>query len=312
MLKPIISFYLTCYLTNNYCFKRCIYMSYLLYIVFSFTLFLSCQDSKKKVDTQTVITTKNLQQSLINKNGTTIKTRFNPPEEFTRIQTNKNTFAHYLQNFPLKPHGSEVHLYNGDLKYRQDVHAAILDIDVGNRDLQQCADATMRLRAEYLYGQKEYDKISFNFTNGFKATYSKWRKAYRIRVQGNKVNWIKTNSPSVSYKSFRKYLVMVFSYAGTLSLEKELPSRQLNKLEIGDIFIQGGSPGHAIIVVDMAVDKNGNKIFMLAQSYMPAQDIHILTNPNDRKLSPWYATQKLEQLITPEWTFTKDDLKRFH
>ncbi len=61
----------------------------------------------------------------------------------------------------------------------------------------------------------------------------------------------------------------------------------------------------------MAVDKNGNKIFMLAQSYMPAQDIHILINPNNKKTSPWYSTQKLEQLITPEWTFTKDAIKWF-
>ncbi len=104
---------------------------------------------------------------------------------------------------------------------------------------------------------------------------------------------------------------MVFSYAGTLSLEKELPSRQLNKLQIGDIFIQGGSPGHAIIVVDMAVDKNGNKIFMLAQSYMPAQEIHILKNPNDSKISPWYPVLNLQTLRTPEWDFSKDRIKRF-
>jgi hypothetical protein len=38
-------------------------------------------------------------------------------------------------------------LYNGAPKFRQDVHAAVIDIDVGTRDLQQCADATMRLRA---------------------------------------------------------------------------------------------------------------------------------------------------------------------
>lgn len=215
------------------------------------------------------------------------------------------------KNFPLKPHKSKVYLYNGEEKYRQDAHAAVLDIDVGKRDLQQCADATMRLRAEYLYAQKQYDKISFNFTNGFKASYAKWRKGYRIKVKGNKVRWVKTAQPSTSYQSFRKYLILVFSYAGTLSLEKELTSIGIEKLQIGTIFIKGGSPGHAIIVVDVALNTQGEKLFLLAQSYMPAQDIHLLKNPNNTIISPWYSTTNLAQLDTPEWSFGWENLKQF-
>jgi hypothetical protein len=105
---------------------------------------------------------------------------------------------------------------------------------------------------------------------------------------------------------------MVFAYAGTASLEKELKKVELREMEIGDVFIQGGSPGHAIIVVDMAENKNtGKKLFMLAQSYMPAQDIHVLKNPNNMNISPWYELDLGEVLNTPEWRFTKNNLKRF-
>ncbi len=275
-------------------------------------LLFACKQEGQHIQIQTLFTKKVTNKELLYKEGTTIKTRFNIPDNFTRTKPKDSSFANYLQNFPLKPHNSKVHLYNGNLKNRQDIHCAVLDIDVGNRDLQQCADATMRLRAEYLYQQKKYDRISFNFTNGFNASYSKWRQGYRIKVSGNNVTWFKSNQASTSYKSFRKYLVMVFSYAGTLSLEKELPSIKLNKLQIGDLFIQGGSPGHAIIVMDLATDKNGNKIFMLAQSYMPAQEIHILKNLNNNNISPWYSTHNLNKLITPEWVFTKSDIKRFN
>ena len=249
---------------------------------------------------------------LLKNEGKTIKTRFNPPKNYKRVKVKTNSFAQYLQNFKLKPHEAKVHLYNGELKYRQDIHAAVLDIDVGKRDLQQCADATMRLRAEFLYEQKQYDKISFNFTNGFKAKYSKWRKGYRIKVKGNKVTWVKSNLETTSYQSFRKYLVMVFTYAGTLSLEKELPNRKLEELEIGDIFIQGGSPGHAIIVVDMAKNKQDEKVFLLAQSFMPAQEIHILKNPSNSNINPWYSSHNLDKLGTPEWTFSTDDIRCFN
>jgi hypothetical protein len=88
---------------------------------------------------------------------------------------------------------------------------------------------------------------------------------------------------------------------------------KLQSLEIGDVFIKGGSPGHAIIVVDVAIEKNsGNKIFLLAQSYMPAQSIHIVVNPNNSNISPWYSLDEIKtELYTNEWTFTKDELKRF-
>jgi len=83
-------------------------------------------------------------------------------------------------------------------------------------------------------------------------------------------------------------------------------------MQIGDVFIQGGSPGHCVIVVDMAHDpKTGEKIFILAQSYMPAQDIQILKNPSNAAISPWYSVDFGDVLKTPEWTFTKGDLKRF-
>ena len=44
---------------------------------------------------------------------------------------------------------------------------------------------------------------------------------------------------------------------------------------------------------------------------MPAQDIHILKNYNN-KFSPWYSLKDIDtDLKTPEWTFTKDQFKSF-
>jgi len=91
--------------------------------------------------------------------------------------------------------------------------------------------------------------------------YSEWMKGRRIIVNGNKAYWSNRSAPSNTYKDFWKYMEMVFSYAGTLSLSKELKPVAINNIEIGHIFIQGGSPGHAIIVVDMATNSNGEKMF---------------------------------------------------
>lgn len=252
------------------------------------------------------------QTPLMNPAGTTINTRLIAPEGYIRLVDSEESFAAYLGNFPLKKADSKVYLYNGNEKSRQDVHVAVLDIDVGKKDLQQCADAVMRLRAEYLYKIEAYKKISFNFTNGFKAEYSKWMQGYRIKVTGNKCSWYLASKPGNTREIFNSYLEKVFSFAGTLSLSKELKKKKLSDVAVGDVFIKGGSPGHAVIVVDAAMHfKTQERVFCLAQSYMPAQNIHILKNPKNNSLSPWYNLKEGEVLETPEWDFAPGSLYTF-
>jgi hypothetical protein len=90
------------------------------------------------------------------------------------------------------------------------------------------------------------------------------------------------------------------------------PVDDISEMQIGDVFIKGGFPGHAVIVVDLAEDEgSGKKVFLLAQSFTPAQEMHILKNPNDETMSPWYPLDFGERLFTPEWTFQRNDLHRF-
>jgi len=104
-----------------------------------------------------------------------------------------------------------------------------------------------------------------------------------------------------------RYLETVFGMCGSASLEKQLHKKNINNIEPGDVLIRGGFPGHAAIVMDVAVNKEGKKIFMLAQSYMPAQDIHVLVNPQDENLSPWYQIE--EEIVSPEYVFRKGELR---
>ena len=80
-------------------------------------------------------------------------------------------------------------------------------------------------------------------------------------------------------------------------------------IQPGDVLIKGGSPGHAVIVVDVAVNSGGERVFMLAQSYMPAQDIHILRNPAANGTHPWFKVTSNPLINTPEWTFEQSQLR---
>ncbi|WNJ16818.1 DUF4846 domain-containing protein [Pontibacter sp. G13] len=235
-----------------------------------------------------------------------------PPAGFDRIAGEDPQLTEWMRHLPLKPADAPVRLYNGQLKSYQGAHAAVLDIDVGKRDLQQCADAVMRLRAEYLFACGRFSEIQFHFTSGDLATYEAWRSGIRPVIQGNRVSWVKKAQYDDSYANFRKYLITIFSYAGTHSLAKELEAVPSDvPVEVGDVWIQGGFPGHAVVVIDVVEHpETGERRFLLAQSYMPAQDIHILRNPNSTDDSPWYSMPET-MLSTPEWTFDATDRKRF-
>ena len=209
------------------------------------------------------------------------------PPGFTRISAPDSSFAGWLRTIPLKK-DKTVYLYNGKKKRSQVAQFAVIDIPTGDKDLQQCADVVMRLRAEYLFKFRKYSEIAFmDYAN-------KW------------YTW----SGGQNRAAFDNYLNLVFGCCGSASLEKQLKRvDDFNNIKPGDVLIQGGFPGHAVIVADMAVNEKGKKIFMLVQGYQPAQDMHVLMNLNDPHLNPWYDIPGSAQIYTPEWTFNKENLK---
>ena len=238
--------------------------------------------------------------------------RIEAPEGSKRIELPATSFGAWLRNVPTKKGRGVVMLFDGRSKRNQQAHHLIVDLDVGTRDLQQCADAVMRLRSEYLFQKRDYSQIHFNYTSGDKVSWDDWRNGRKPIVRGNSVSFSSpSGSQDNSYNNFKKYLVSIFSYAGTASLEKEMNRVEPDNIMPGDVFIQGGSPGHAVLVMDVATDRNGQKFFLLGQSYMPAQEFHILKNPSDGRLSPWYRIKPEGTLATPEWNFDYSDLKRF-
>ena len=237
--------------------------------------------------------------------------RIAPPAGFVRTPASPDSFAAWLRGLPMKPAGAPVLLYTGARKWRQDVHAGVIDIDTGNRDLQQCADAVMRLRAEWLWSIGARDRIAFDYTGGGRVPYSRFANGERPSENGKR--WSAGGKVDRTYAGFRRYMSSVFAYAGTYSLQRELKPVVGGALpEIGDVVITGGFPGHAVLVADMVENPTTKqRRFLLAQSYMPAQDIHILQNPAASDGSPWYAAPITWPLVTPEWTFPAGSLARW-
>jgi hypothetical protein len=214
------------------------------------------------------------------------------PWGFERVSGTDTSYTTYLRSLPLKARGAKVQLYTGGEARFQSLNYAVIDLPLLS-NAEQCADVCMRLRAEYLYQTGQYSRIRFQNVNG------------KTMVFGGG-----------SRKSFESYLRNLYGVASTFSLSRELTMRPLADMQPGDVFVYparyGQEYGHAVMVVDVAVNKDGKKAFLLAEGNTPARNIHIMRNFENPFRSPWFMLDDdADNLLLSVFHYKVTDLKHF-
>ncbi|HEU4409404.1 MAG TPA: DUF4846 domain-containing protein [Polyangiaceae bacterium] len=242
--------------------------------------------------------------------------RFAPPPGFARVPLGAGSFGAWLRALPLAAEGSEVRSFRGGL-VREAGHpnvAAVVALDVGGEDVQQCADSIMRLHAEWRWSRGDR-AVSYRAASGVAMPYERWARGERPRPEGLSLRWAPRALPGGGYPSFRAYLTEVFRYANTGSLAAQGAKVAPGELRPGDFFVLPGAPGHAVLVVDVATDAAGRRAALLAQGFMPAQSFHVLRPDAEAALSAGSAWFLLDPeapgVKTPFWpTFPWASLRR--
>lgn len=89
--------------------------------------------------------------------------------------------------------------------------------------------------------------------------------------------------------------------------------RTLEETQAGDVFVYSGKGqflDHAVLVVYVAVNKDGEKAFLLAEGNTPASDIHLIRNLETPFRSPWFMTDGSEKRFLLSLTpFKATDLR---
>jgi hypothetical protein len=237
--------------------------------------------------------------------GTTLETRFQPPEGFFRVPTEEGSFGEFLRNLPLKPDGDVIYLFDGTIK-PDDQFEAVMKMEVGPRDFMRNTNFLLRLRGEYLYQAGRLEDIEFHFLSGFAFPFVRWAEGERISVSGNKVDWsAPAAAPDDSPEALRGYLNTLFIYTNATSIRQDL--LQAVRVEMGYVFINGGGA----VVADIAEDESGRTALLLVRGGDPEQEGYVVRNPNDRDISPWFIIPENGILRTPEGELSVGDLFLF-
>ena len=244
--------------------------------------------------------------------GMTQETRILPPEGYTRTETADGSFLAFMRQQPVYENGSLIYVYDGSYSSNANA-AAVYTLSVGAEGYQQCADSLIRLWSEYFLATGQTGRIAFHLSNGFLCDYESWRSGKRVLAAGKWACWLKLRGYDDSEQQFHNYLLSVMRYAGTLSLEAESEPIAASEARAGDLICHGGTPGHAVLIVDEAQNEAGERCFLLAQGMIPAQSCHILTGYGDTP-NPWYTEAELgaETIRLSGYTFHAGDLRRWN
>jgi len=173
--------------------------------------------------------------------------------------------------------------------------------------MSRCFNA---ITSRILIGYRVKTKIGFIFTSGHYCSWIKYVAGFRPKINKNKVSFHNTAVADSSKPNFYRYLNLVYTYAGTQSLYDGIPKiSEVKKLEVGDMLVKPGFPGH--IIIDKATNENGENLFIFVLGNTPAQSVRLLKNPNDLNISPWYELEVGEVLQIPTNFFNTSQFVRF-
>lgn len=237
--------------------------------------------------------------------------RFPAPAGFTRVEVAPQSFAAWLRGLPVRTDRTHVLAYDGRRLLRPS--AAVVALDVEDRDVQQCADTVIRLHAEWLWHRGRADEAAYHFTSGDRSAWRDWRRGERFRVAGSKVERVRGAARPNTWAAWRGWLTHLFRYAGTRSLRFDSKPVGEAPYEAGDFFVHPGGPGHAVILLDVATHPDGRRVALIGQGFMPAEDLHVLQMPGALD-GVWFPLPAGEGVVqTPSWPqpFGRAQARRF-
>ena len=235
--------------------------------------------------------------------------------DYTRVHLEKNTYPDYVRHLPLKPSGSDVFSWDGQVVHDADSVLAVIDWPRPTK-VQQCADVAIRLNAEFLYKKGNLQNIKYKSLSGVEISFTKWLEGkYSLNKKTQNVAYkISDQRIENTDEVFEEYLNFVMTYANSASLSRDLKIVFEKNLIPGDLFIQPnvfekGGVGHVSVILDMCENSDGEKLYLFGFGFIPAQDFHLHLPSSQQGYEKWFTLDGYKDLVAG---FGKGNFHRFN
>lgn len=219
-----------------------------------------------------------------------VKTIFNPPKGYTICNYDKGSYADFVQSLPIKEDKNIKAASGSNISNSLYNIWGVVDMPLlFKSDIEQCADYSMRIWAEY---HKQSNKLN---------------ALYLFDYSGNRVYF---NKQKKDYKSFLQH---AFAYSNSSSIKRGCKTVPQTELQPGDMFVQNetGGIGHVSVIVNVCKDQKGNKLYLIGYSFMPAQEFHIEKAQAGYGIEGWFTLDGYNKYLDENLPFGKAVYKRF-
>jgi hypothetical protein len=223
--------------------------------------------------------------------GKTIANSIKVPDGYIREEFPSTSYSNWIRNLPLK----ERHIILDHRGKRLGVYSfynvfAVVEMPLlFDSDLEQCADYAMRFWAEYHKDNNKLDSL------------------YLFDYNGNKRNF------SSCGKTYVEFLKRAFSYSNSYSLKEGCKEVEIKNLKPGDMIVQNesGSIGHVSIILDVCASGQGEKLYLIGYSFMPAQEFHIEKADDTKGIGGWFKIEEYFKYLSEYLPLGEPVLRRF-
>jgi len=191
------------------------------------------------------------------------------PEGYIIDQFPENSFSRFIQSLPLKD-GPVISDYTGK-RVINPIYRVMAVVDLPllfNSDLEQCADFSMRIWADFHLKTGRMDSL------------------YLFNYDGKKQYFNK------EHDTYRTFLKRAFSVSNSHSLKMGCRKIEPARLKPGDLIVQNddGGIGHVSMIMNSARRSTGEVLYLVGFSFMPAQEFHI-ENAMKYGTSGWFGAE---------------------
>ncbi len=246
--------------------------------------------------------------------GEDLATLYPEPTGYRRVAIEPGSFAEYVRHLAVLPDTASVRYYDGRPVQQWPGNTRVLDMPfLFCSDVEQCADMALRLVSEYFWQTDRADSLAFRLQNGQEIVWREWRAGQRFRYDAQSDRHVRSRGAADSSRTaFEEFLFYLFHWTGSVALKRDLRRIAASDLQPGDLIVQNtsGAMGHVSVILDAAVNAEGERLYLIANGWTPAQSMFIRQPQAGEGIDGWFSLAGYERHLSG-YRFGPFELRRF-
>jgi hypothetical protein len=227
----------------------------------------------------------------------TLNQRFSEPPHFRRIEVAPGTFSDWIRWLPLAPPGTGVFDAGKDKTVPTEPDQAVAAVAALDVHAEDSSDILLRLHAEWRYSKGSRD-VKY-LTNASRVmTLDKWLQGDRIIQRNGDWRWMPSAPPTAEYhySDLRDFLDAFYPWSDPRALAMQGRVLGPNDVVPGDYFVHAGKDPTLVVVLDVAMNAQGEPAMLLAHVAAPRQSMYVMRASAE---SAWFMPRPTHDITAP-------------